>query len=275
MSLGVEPGDETVAADGPNGRFAHEPLSPELALVDPELARYARERLPHPAAQQPRALPDQADGPTDVTDYARAGARLRTFVLVPAVVILAAVALVVFKPARLSDDATPVHQPAQASIPAAHTATAARGTKPKPKPKRASARPKKQRHRDAAPAKRARTHTTAVRSRRKPAPKAPAEPRKAHRTPTPSRAFGTRAFVWAPVEHATAYKVAFFRGGKQVFEALVSGARLELPLRWTYHGRRYRLKSGTYSWTVWPAFGRRGHVRYGQPIVNSTWSARR
>jgi hypothetical protein len=272
MSLGVEPGGETVAANDPNGRFAREPLSPELALVDPELARYARERLPDPTVERPRALPERADGPTDVADSGRAGARLRTFLLVPAVVILAVVAWVVFKPDRVANDAAPAQRPGQASIPAATKAAKAPATKPK----HASARPKKQSHRHAAPAtKPARPHRKAVRSRRKPAPKASAKPRRAHATPTRSRAFGTRVFVWAPAEHATAYKVGFFRHGKQVFEARVSGARLELPLRWVYHGRRYRLKSGTYSWTVWPALGRRGHTRYAQPIVNSTWSARR
>jgi hypothetical protein len=99
--------------------------------------------------------------------------------------------------------------------------------------------------------------------------------------PTPTRAtpnrpspFPTRTFIWPGVPHATLYKVEFFRRGRETFERLSSKPRLELPLHWVYQGRRYRLTAGIYSWRVSPAFGPRSRLRYGMPIVRSTWVAR-
>ena len=313
LSLRMEPANDTVATKDPIGRLAREPVSPELALVDPDLARYARERLPDPSAERlppvtesrreraappPSASPPQeilsagagaeqlhdevgttaaftrAEDPSEFADSASVSAPSRTFLLVSAVLILAAVALAIITLDRPADDSIPVQGPAQGGIPAASAVKEARAAKPKPAP----ARPQKQSRQGGAPSTtRANPPASTAGSRRETTPRPPAatRPAKAHPIPTRSRAFGTRVFIWAAAEHATAYKVGFFRDGKQVFEALASGPRLELPLRWVYHGRRYRLKSGTYSWTVWPAFGRRGNARFGQPIVNSTWSAQR
>jgi hypothetical protein len=271
MGLGPETAEETVAANDPLDRFAREPLSPELALVDADLARYSRALLPDPTIEQPRpfsATPSREirepgpDRPSDIVESARAGRLLRTLLLVLAVVIVAAFALVVFNPDRLADDSVQGQAPIHGSVPAAHPATNERATKPK----RAQARPKKQSPAAAAPST-ARTGTARAGTA--------AKPTKAQPIPTRSRPFATHVFVWAAAENATVYKVGFFRQGKQVFEAIVSGTRLELPLRWVYHGRRFRLTPGTYSWIVRPALGPRGHRRYGQPIVNSTWLARR
>jgi hypothetical protein len=308
----MEAANDTVATKDPIGRLAREPVSPELALVDPDLARYARERLPDPSAERlppvtesrreraappPPASPPQevlsdgagaeplhdevgttaavtrAEDPSEFADSASVSAPSRTFLLVSAVLILAAVALVNITPDRSADDSTPAQGPTQGGIPATHAVKEARAAKPKP----ATARPQKQSRRGGAPSTtRANPPARAAGSRRETTPRPPVATKtaKAHPIPTRSRAFGTRIFIWAAAEHATAYKVGFFRDGKQVFEALASGPRLELPLRWVYHGRRFRLTSGAYSWTVWPAFGR-GHARYGPPIVQSTWVARR
>jgi hypothetical protein len=309
----MEAANDTVATKDPIGRLAREPVSPELALVDPDLARYARERLADPSAERlppvtesrreraappPRAGPPQevlsdgagaeplhdevgttaavtrAEDPSEFADSASVSAPSRTFLLVSAVLILAAVALVNITPDRSADDSTPAQGPTQGGIPATHAVKEARAAKPKP----ATVRPQKHSRRGGARSTTpANPPASTAGSRRETTPRPPAvtRPAKAHPIPTRSRAFGTRVFIWAAAEHATAYKVGFFRDGKQVFEALASGPRLELPLRWVYHGRRYRLKSGTYSWTVWPAFGRRGHARFGQPVVDSTWSAQR
>jgi hypothetical protein len=76
-------------------------------------------------------------------------------------------------------------------------------------------------------------------------------------------------FVWLPVREANHYKVEFFRGTKKIFEARPSRARLELPERWTFKGRRYTLTSGRYRWSVRPGFGPRTKARYGRAIVSS------
>jgi hypothetical protein len=87
--------------------------------------------------------------------------------------------------------------------------------------------------------------------------------------------FPTRVFIWPAVSNATFYKVEFFRRGREVFKALSSTARLALPTRWVYRGRTYRLVAGIYSWKVSPAFGPRSRLRYGDSIIRSTWVAQR
>jgi hypothetical protein len=89
------------------------------------------------------------------------------------------------------------------------------------------------------------------------------------------RPFTTRVFIWPSVSDATFYKVEFFRRGREVFKALSSRARLELPTRWVYRGRTYQLVAGSYTWKVSPAFGPRSRLRYGNPIIRSTWVAQR
>ena len=93
--------------------------------------------------------------------------------------------------------------------------------------------------------------------------------------PTQPRPFPNRVFIWPPVSHATFYKVEFFRHRREVFKAWSSTARLELPSRWVYQRRTYKLVAGVYSWKVSPAFGPRSRLRYGTPIVRSTWVAQR
>ncbi len=87
--------------------------------------------------------------------------------------------------------------------------------------------------------------------------------------------FPTRVFIWPAVTHASFYKVEFFRRGREVFTTLTSMPRLELPLRWVYRGRQFELVAGVYSWKVSPGFGPRSGLRYGTPIIRSTWVAHR
>jgi hypothetical protein len=49
--------------------------------------------------------------------------------------------------------------------------------------------------------------------------------------------------------------------------------RIELPLRWVFRGRQFRLTPGTYRWEVRAAFGPRSRPRYGKLITQSTWTA--
>lgn len=124
----------------------------------------------------------------------------------------------------------------------------------------------------------ARTTRTAPRSARTaPPPSAPARKRQ----PPPQRvsppqqpdSFTTRTFVWPSVSGARFYRVEFFRRRSKVFEASPTKTRLQLPLRWSFRGRRFRLTPGTYRWEVRPAFGSRSRPQYGRPITQSTWVA--
>jgi hypothetical protein len=82
----------------------------------------------------------------------------------------------------------------------------------------------------------------------------------------------TRTFIWPAVSRARFYKVQFFRGGRTIFEASPAVPRLEFPLRWAFRGRHFRLTPGTYRWKVRAAFGPRSRPRYGRLITRSTWS---
>jgi hypothetical protein len=262
-----------------------EPLTPELALVDPELARRARDRLPTPGEplspptrtpssdkavsavddhpwleSSPSATPSVAaevqPGPAaamsdrELPALRRARPRRRVFLAAFGVVVAMA-AIYAFAPASTVRDEFPsrVQQPAPTRIDRQATAQA-----PANHPKRSAG------VRAATASRHSTLPTAATHARAKSSQRSSST---------------TRLFIWPAVPRATFYKVEFLRGGRRVFEALASTPRLELPRRWGFEGHTYRLvPGGRYSWRVSPAFGPRSHLRYGNPIVRSTWVAR-
>jgi hypothetical protein len=77
--------------------------------------------------------------------------------------------------------------------------------------------------------------------------------------------------VWEKARGASYYNVILIRGRK-VFSAWPLRARLRLPRAWTYNGRRYKLRPGTYSWYVWPGRGALSAGRYGKRLGGSTFN---
>ena len=77
--------------------------------------------------------------------------------------------------------------------------------------------------------------------------------------------------VWTPVRGASYYNVVLVRG-RRVFSAWPTSARLKMPRAWTYHGRRYKLRSGSYRWFVWPGFGSLSAGHYGKMLGGSTFT---
>lgn len=210
-------------------------LTPELALVDPELAQRARERLPDAAEARHAAEPveDQpvverippaelfeatvGEEPVAAEPPAPGARRRRRSgrVLVAMIAVIGAAGIGFALPALLVDSRT-----------ASPTASA-----PMLLPPRADAEP--------APV------TTAA------AKSAP------------------RNFGWVPVERASHYHVAFFRGKEKIFEAWPRRPPLVLQPRWTFKGRSFSLAPGQYRWVVRPGFGRRKSARYGKPVVDA------
>jgi hypothetical protein len=77
--------------------------------------------------------------------------------------------------------------------------------------------------------------------------------------------------VWEAKRGASYYNVILVRG-RRVFSAWPVQARLQLPRSWTYRGRRYKLRPGTYSWFVWPGHGPLSAGRYGKLLGGSTFT---
>jgi hypothetical protein len=77
--------------------------------------------------------------------------------------------------------------------------------------------------------------------------------------------------TWTPVRGARYYNVQLLRKGRKILSAWPKLASLQLKQTWRYHGRRYRLKPGKYSWYVWPGKGPRSARRYGERIGPRTF----
>ncbi len=80
--------------------------------------------------------------------------------------------------------------------------------------------------------------------------------------------------VWAKVPKATFYNVQLFSRGRKILSAWPNATRLGLKRSWSYANRRFKLKTGTYVWYVWPGFGARSKSRYGQLLGQSAFAVR-
>ena len=80
--------------------------------------------------------------------------------------------------------------------------------------------------------------------------------------------------AWAGVAGARFYNAQLYYRGQKVLSAWPTQPRLGLKGRWSYSGRSFRLKKGTYTWYVWPGFGSRAKVRYGQLLGLSSFTVR-
>ena len=61
-----------------------------------------------------------------------------------------------------------------------------------------------------------------------------------------------RRFAWAPTPGATGYHVELFRRDVRIFAADTKEPQLAIPARWKLNGRRHELSAGEYRWFVWP-----------------------
>jgi hypothetical protein len=79
---------------------------------------------------------------------------------------------------------------------------------------------------------------------------------------------------WNADKTATYYNLQLFRGGKKIMSTWPVATNFRLPKTWSYDGRKYRLKRGTYKWFVWPGRGARARAKYGPLLGSSTFVVR-
>ncbi|HYZ18358.1 MAG TPA: Calx-beta domain-containing protein [Gaiellaceae bacterium] len=77
--------------------------------------------------------------------------------------------------------------------------------------------------------------------------------------------------AWRAVPRARFYNVQLFRKGRKILSVWPYRPRLRLKATWTYRGRTMSLRAGSYTWIVWPAFGRLEQPRYGGKLGASTF----
>jgi hypothetical protein len=256
------------ASERPTLEPADDELTPELALVDPELAERARERLGDPPqstiAPEP-AVPEEsaAEGEPAVVEQIPTAettvddVRLKPFTwrpdpegldetptprrrrgigraLVVAVAVLGAIGVALVVPPLLLEDQAASLSVATPSV----AATAPLDTAP------------------------SQPGSSTPATDEASGPEAPA-------------AGGPRTFGWVPVEGARHYHVAFFRGKEKIYETWPRTPRLVLQPQWTFKGQQFRLSPGQYRWVVRPGFGARRTGRYGPAVVDASLLVRR
>lgn len=246
----------TQASERPAREPVDDELTPELALIDPELAARARERLdngdvPAPAAAEPvvqatpvveqipsaeasvRPAPEPFRWRPDPSelDEEPPRPRGRRFgrALVVVVAVLGAIAVALVAPSLFLEDEAATSNETPTAVPNASGGAAG---------------------------------TEAPATDEASGPEAPA-------------AGGPRSFGWVPVAGARHYHVAFYRGKEKIYETWPRGPRLVLQPQWTFKGRRFRLSPGQYRWVVRPGFGNRRTGRYGPAVVDASLLVRR
>ncbi len=76
---------------------------------------------------------------------------------------------------------------------------------------------------------------------------------------------------WAANSEAGYYNVQLFRANKKILSIWPVKTALILKNRWKYQGHTYKLSRGVYRWYVWPGFGARKAVDYGEMLGFSTF----
>jgi len=69
--------------------------------------------------------------------------------------------------------------------------------------------------------------------------------------------------MWVKNSEAAYYNVQLFRGSAKILSIWPTSPALTLKKAWKYNGRKYALSRGAYRWYVWPGFGTRSAVDYG------------
>ena len=81
--------------------------------------------------------------------------------------------------------------------------------------------------------------------------------------------------VWTRNAEASYYNVQLYRGQQKILSSWPVVATMKLKRTWKYEGKRFTLTKGVYRWYVWPGFGGRAAVDYGELLGSSTFAMTR
>jgi hypothetical protein len=214
-------------------------VSPELVLVDPDLARVAIMALPDRFQQ--RVVPRAAFAPTYLVEMPPAAVPLAS----PkswwrpgsraALAFAGAMTVIVL---LLADVRVEVGRKEAAAEPPTTTTPS-----PPTQPSRTGAKP-------SSPAQQ---------------PRAPRVATKRH-APTQAAQPQERRLAWAPVPGVDGYRVELFRGPDRVFVRDTTRPDVTVPGTWTFEHARESLRPGEYRWIVWSVSA---GLRSSQAIVQS------
>lgn len=89
----------------------------------------------------------------------------------------------------------------------------------------------------------------------------------------PARAVisGPTTLAWRAVARARFYNVQVHRNGRKILSAWPLRPRFLLRRSWRHEGRTFRLRPGTYTWFVWPAYGTKANPNYGKLLGQSSF----
>jgi hypothetical protein len=90
-----------------------------------------------------------------------------------------------------------------------------------------------------------------------------------------ARLKGPPKLTWARNAEASYYNVQLFRGQLKILSTWPVAASLKLKRTWKYEGKRYTLTKGAYRWYVWPGFGARADVDYGELLGSNSFQITR
>jgi hypothetical protein len=80
---------------------------------------------------------------------------------------------------------------------------------------------------------------------------------------------------WLAIKGADYYNVQLFRGTTKILTIWPLKHQYALRRTWKFGGRKITLTPGTYHWYVWPGFGARAAVRYGNMLGSSSFAITR